>query len=128
MVNSVWLSGWLSTLIPGIVIQGTTPKTVLIRAVGPGLAAFGVTGTLTNPRLRIYRGETLLHDNDDWSQAQNSSQVASAAGSVGAFALTSGSRDSALLVTLPPGAYTAQVSGSDGGSGVAIVEVYEVNN
>lgn len=115
-------------LIPGIVIQGNSPKTVLVRAVGPGLGVFGVTGTLANPRLRIFRGDTMLHENDDWGQSANASLVSSAASSVGAFAIAPGSRDAALLVTLPPGAYTAQVSGVDGGSGVAIVEVYEVNN
>jgi hypothetical protein len=57
-------------LIPGIVIQGTVPKTVLIRAVGPGLDTFGVTGTLANPRLRLYRGDQVLFENDDWDRGE----------------------------------------------------------
>lgn len=115
-------------LIPGFVVQGSAPKTLLVRAVGPGLAAFGVEGTLADPRLRIYRGEQLLHENDNWQQSSTADQVVAAGALVGAFALPAGSRDAALLVTLPPGAYTAQISGVDGGSGVALVEVYEVNN
>lgn len=115
-------------LIPGIVIQGSAPKTLLIRAVGPALSSFGVGGLLANPRLRLFRGEQMLQENDDWDLAGTaSSQIAAAATRAGAFALPAGSRDAALLVTLPPGSYTAQVSGADGGSGVALVEVYEVS-
>jgi hypothetical protein len=116
-------------LIPGIVIQGNSPKTVLIRAVGPGLSAFGVTDVLANPRLRVFRADQVVQENDDWDQAGGSAagQIVAASRKAGAFALPVGSRDAAVLVTLPPGSYTAQVSGSDGGTGVALVEVYEVN-
>lgn len=115
-------------LIPGIVIQGIAPKAVLIRAVGPGLNAFGVSGTLTDPKIRLFRGDQLLFENDNWGQSTTASatQIASAGVQTGAFALTTGSRDAALLLTLAPGAYTAHVSGADGGAGVALVEVYEV--
>ena len=111
-------------LIAGFVVGGSTSRSVLIRASGPALAPFGVTGTLSDPELQLYSGSTLLGMNAGWG---GSTEIANAAASVGAFAWTSAtSADSALLVTLPPGAYTAQVSGSSGDSGVALVEVYEV--
>ncbi len=117
-------------LITGIVVQGEKPKTILVRAVGPGLAAFGVAGALANPRLRLFNGEQLLRENDDWGDGDTATrtQITQAAASVGAFGLPAGSRDATLLITLPPGTYSAQVSGADGGTGVALVEVYEVTN
>jgi cyclophilin family peptidyl-prolyl cis-trans isomerase len=111
-------------LIAGFVIGGTTSKTVLIRGIGPSLTGFGVTGVLTDPKLQLYSGTTLLRENDDWG---GETQLAAAAASVGAFPLANGaSKDAALLLTLAPGSYTAQVSGAGGGTGVALVEVYEV--
>jgi hypothetical protein len=67
-----------------------------------------------------------LQQNDNWLAAPNAGQVAMAADQVGAFALSANSRDAVLLTTLEPGAYTAQVSGVGGASGVALVEIYEV--
>jgi hypothetical protein len=65
-------------------------------------------------------------ENDDWSKASNAAQIASVAAQVGAFALQAGGRDPAMVVTLPPGAYTAQISGVGATTGVALIEVYEV--
>jgi hypothetical protein len=113
-------------LIAGFVIGGSTARTVLIRASGPAIAAapFNVTGTLADPELQLFAGSTLTDSNTGWG---GSAEVAAAAASVGAFAWGSPtSADSALLVTLPPGVYSAQVSGATGDSGVALVEVYEV--
>jgi len=110
-------------LIAGFVIGGATSETVLIRASGPALAAFGVAGTLPDPQLQLYSGQTVLGENAGWG---GSTQIASAASSVGAFAWSAASLDSALLVTLPPGPYTAQVAGLSGDTGVALIEVYEV--
>ena len=113
-----------SILIAGFVIGGSTSKTVLIRASGPALVPFGVTGTLPDPALQLYAGGTLLASNSGWGGSQ---QIASVAASVGAFAWSNpSSNDSAILVTLPPGPYTAQVAGASGDTGVALVEVYEV--
>jgi sugar lactone lactonase YvrE len=110
-------------LIAGFVIGGTTSRTVLIRASGPALAAFSVTGLLPDPELQLFGGSTLLLSNSGWG---GDPEIAAAAASVGAFAWTSPtSADSALLVTLPPGIYSAQVSGATGDTGVALVEVYE---
>ena len=110
-------------LITGFVIAGPTPKTVLVRAIGPTLAAFGVTGALADPQLELYAGSSKLFANDDWA---NSPALAATAARVGAFALPAASRDSALVTTLAPGAYTAQVSGATHSAGIALVEVYDV--
>ena len=114
----------------GVLIAGffvnENPCTVLVRGVGPGLAPFNVAGRLGDPRLQIFRDTQLVTENNDWSGSANAGVIISTAQAVGAFALSNGSTDAALLVTLPPGAYTAQVSGVNGGTGVALVEVYEV--
>jgi glucose/arabinose dehydrogenase len=116
-------------LIAGFVIGGTTSKTVLIRASGPaiGAAPFNVPGTLSDPALQVFGSGNpapLVGSNAGWA---GDPQIAAAAASVGAFPWTNpAGRDSALLVTLPPGAYTAQVSGVSGDSGVALVEIYDV--
>jgi hypothetical protein len=111
-------------LIAGFAIGGGTSRTVLIRASGPALVPFGVTGTLADPELKLYSGANVLLANTGWG---GNGQVSTAAQAVGAFAWSSGtSADSAILVTLPPGAYTAQVSGASGDTGIALVEVYEV--
>jgi hypothetical protein len=117
------------TLIAGFVVDapamGTT-RTLLIRAIGPGLSAFGVPGVLADPRLTVYRGDVRVGGNDDWNR--DSGATAGAFTQFGAFALPHGSKDSALLVNLPPGAYSVHVGSGDGSSGVALVEIYEVDS
>ena len=122
-------------LVGGFVVTGNSPKSVLIRGVGPGLAAFGVQGALIDPKLAIYSGFTIIARNNGWSTpvtlnsaqaAATAAQIASTAQATGAFALTTNSKDSAVIVALTPGAYTAQVSSVSGSTGVALVEVYEV--
>ena len=108
-------------LIAGFTIDGPVAKTVLIRAVGPKLTAFGVNGVLADPKLEIYVGSVKLAENDDWNASAGAFFT-----SVGAFGLDAGSKDAALLITLPPGGYTAQVSGVAGTTGEALIEVYEV--
>ncbi len=114
-------------LIAGFVIAGPTARTVLIRGVGPTLASFGLRTALANPQLTLFRDGTRVALNDDWHDAANAVAVATTSAQVGAFALAPTSRDAALLLSLPPGSYTAQVSGTlDGPNGEALVEVYEV--
>ena len=100
----------------------------LALAIGPSLTAFGVAGALADPRLRVFNGAVLIAENDNWSAlSAETTATAQAAGDSGAFALANGSKDAAMILTLAPGAYTAQVSGADGTStGVALIEVYEV--
>jgi len=109
-------------LIAGFNIAGTGTKQLLIRAIGPKLAAFGVSGALVDPKLEIYSGAGVkLTENDDWAAT-----LATTFSSVGAFALDAGSKDAALLTTLSTGSYTVQVRGADGGTGEALIELYEV--
>jgi hypothetical protein len=117
-----------NVLIGGFIITGNSPKKVLVRGIGPGLAAFGLTGTLADPRLRVYRGSELGGENDNWSAVPvEATATAQAARDTGAFALAAGSKDAALILTLTPGAYTGQVSSADGiSTGTALVEIYEL--
>ena len=109
------------TLIAGFALGGTTARTVLIRAGGPALNAFGVGGALADPKLALYSGATKLAESDNW---QASSELVDTFTRVGAFHFTARSRDAMLYLTLPPGLYTAQVSGLGSATGVALVEVY----
>ena len=110
-------------LIAGFVIAGETSKTVLIRAIGPTLGSFGVAGALADPKLELFGANGKITENDNWDGVP---QLSSTFFAVGAFPLTASSRDAVLLVTLAPGNYTAQISGANSTTGVALVEVYEV--
>ncbi|MBS0663173.1 MAG: hypothetical protein JSR48_07895 [Verrucomicrobia bacterium] len=113
-------------LIPGLVIGGDAPRRVLVRAVGPTLASFGVENSLARPVLTLLSGQTAFSANQGWGTADNAAEIAAAAQQVGGFPLPAGSADSALLVTLNPGIYSLHVTGANGTTGVALVEVYEV--
>jgi hypothetical protein len=119
------VSSGAGVLIAGLVVNEST-RTVLVRGIGPTLQAFNVAGVLANPQLRIFQGSHVIAENDDWSLAGNPEALAAAAQSVAAFPLPAGSRDAVLLLTLPPNAYTVQVSGVNGTTGVALIEVYEI--
>ncbi len=113
-----------NVMITGFVVQAGAPKRVLIRAVGPRLATapFGIAGTLADPQVQLFNSAgVLVLANDNWL-ADDAATMAS----VGAFPLTINSRDASLVATLSPGAYTAQVSGVNNTSGVAILEIYDV--
>jgi hypothetical protein len=115
-----------NNLIAGFVVQGSASKTVLIRAVGPTLAKFGVTGSLADPRLMLLnaRGESMLTA-DDWDASGPGATVAQR---VGAFALEPGSKDAAMVATITPGTYTVRVEGAPGSTaGVALIEVYDAD-
>lgn len=120
------VAGGADILIAGFSISGSQPKAVLVRAIGPSLAPFGVDGALADPRLEVYHGDTKIKisENDDWG---GSTALAGAFAQAGAFALDDpASRDAALLLSLDPGSYTVHVSGVNNATGVALVEVYEV--
>lgn len=120
-----------SVEIAGFVISGPPGFTenVLIRGIGPALAQFGVTGVLQNPLLTVYDSTgNPIASNAGWSNNANVAQVTAAIQTTGAFALPAGSADSALLLNLPAGSYTAEISGQGGGVGVALAEVYEVTS
>jgi len=123
-------------LIAGIFINGTTPKHLLVRGVGPGLAAFGVGNALSDSLVGVYNSQGhLIAQNDNWSVpvtvdisqiASNATAIAAASIVAGAFALDPAGLDSAVIVTLPPGLYTVQVSGVNNTSGSALAELYEL--
>ncbi len=113
--------------VVGFVVGPGPAKSVLVRAVGPGLSAFGVGGTLGDPRIDLYDASTpprLVATNDNWTTT--SVGGATTFPTVGAFNLGNNSRDAALVANLPPGSYTAQVTGVNNATGIALVEVYDV--
>jgi uncharacterized protein (DUF1800 family) len=115
-------------MISGLVIGPGSPETVLIRAIGPTLggAPFNVSGVLMAPQLSLYDSAgNLIQFNQGWS-SPNGTATAALMSEAGAFALAQGSADSAMVVTLAAGSYTAQVAGANGTTGVSLLEVYEV--
>lgn len=115
--------GGTDSIMADFTVGGAAAKTLLIRAIGPTLGAFGVTSALADPRVELLRGATLLRSNDNWG---GDTMVASAAAQVGAFPLEVTSRDAALVVLLQPGSYTVRVGGVADSAGVALVEIYEI--
>jgi len=115
--------------VVGFVIGPGPSKNILVRAIGPTLSSFGVSGAISDPQIDPYDGSgKKIMGNDNWSTtvAPAGATTASTFSSVGAFALGSGSKDAALVATLAPGSYTAQVSGVGGAAGIGLVEVYDV--
>ena len=115
-----------NVLIPGFVIEGEGTIKLLVRAVGPKLQDYGVSGTLADPQMKLYHDGAVIASNDNWSDATNAQEIESTATQVGAFSLTRGSKDACLLVTLPAGLYSAVGSGVGDTQGTALVEVYVV--
>ncbi len=109
----------------GFVVGGApSRRTVLIRAVGPGLASVGVaSGFLLDPKLDLFAGPTRIDGNDNWG---GTATLRDTFARIGAFAVPATSKDAALLTSLAPGNYSVQVSGAPGTDGLVIVEVYEV--
>jgi hypothetical protein len=115
-----------NALFAGFVLGGNSPRTLLIRAIGPTLGSFGVPGTLTDPLLEIYATgiSTPRASNDNWN---GDAALSSVFARVGAFPLpASSSRDAALVISLPPGSYSARVAGVGDTVGEVLVEIYEV--
>ena len=115
-----------STLIAGIVVSGTVPKRVLIRGVGPTLASLGVVGALAQPQLSVIKDGATVASNSNWSTSPDATAIAAASAQVGAFALGATSADAAMIVSLAPGNYSAQIVGANGTTGIAIIEIYEL--
>ena len=113
-------------LFGGFYVQGPAYKRMLIRAVGPTLEVFGVSGVLRDPMLTLNSDQGVLATNDRWEAAENAAAIGAASQSVGAFSLAANGEDAALLVTLKPGPYTVKVEGKGGSEGVALMEIYEV--
>lgn len=110
-------------LVVGFVSSGSAPANLLIRGVGPALAQFGVSDPLSNPELTLYSSSgASIASNEGWGDSATLAQEMS---SVGAFALPANSPDAAMSESLTPGIYTAQVTGAQGSSGVALAEIYD---
>lgn len=110
-------------MITGFVVGEGAPKKILVRAIGPSLVPFGVSGVLDRPVITLFNAQgTQLTSNAGWADADAATMT-----SVGAFPLPSGSRDAAIVTTLSPGAYTAQVTTAGSTPGVALIEVYDVS-
>jgi hypothetical protein len=107
-------------MIGGFVIQGSGPQTVAVIAYGPSLAANGITNPLANPTMTLVRSsdQAVIATNDNWGSAPNAAQIQAAG------LAPSNPLESAILMTLSPGAYTVIVSGAGGGTGVGIIAVY----
>ena len=107
-------------LIGGFIIRGG-PKLVLIRALGPTLTASGVSPVLADPKLQLFQNQTVLRENDNWQSASNASDITATT------IPPANSKESAILIRLEPGNYTTVVTGADNGTGIALVEVYEID-
>ncbi|MBK7540569.1 MAG: hypothetical protein IPI57_01835 [Candidatus Competibacteraceae bacterium] len=107
-------------MIAGFVIGGSSPKQILVRALGPALNAAGVPATLADPTLTLYQGQTVVTSNDNWQDSQKTAIEATRKAPLNL-------QESAILKTLNPGAYTAIVRGANSTVGNSLVEVYDLD-
>ncbi|MBL4681626.1 MAG: hypothetical protein JKY88_13005 [Pseudomonadales bacterium] len=107
-------------LIGGLVITGTTDKSIVIRAKGPSLTALGVSGALVNPELLLLSGAMLIDSNDNWQDHNR-------AGEIPVNLKPTEDLEAVIFIDLAPGSYTAIVRGVNEGTGVGIIEVFEVD-
>jgi hypothetical protein len=111
-----------NVLIGGFIIQGSQPKTLILRAIGPSLVASGVPNALPDPVLELFDSSGgSISSNDDWQDSGQTSQIQQSG------VAPTNPLESAILITLAPGSYTAVVSGYDGGQGNGLVEAYEMD-
>ncbi len=117
-------------LVAGFVISGNVPQKVLVRGIGPAMERYSVTGVLSDPVLRLYEslptGGRHLVTNYDWTAAPDAEAIASTSAQVGAFPLAAGDGDAAILIDLEPGAYSVELAGANGETGIGLIEVYRV--
>jgi hypothetical protein len=107
-------------LIGGFIIRGG-PKMVFIRALGPSLTAVGVSPALADPQVKLFQNSTLIRQNNDWQGAANASEM------IATTIPPTNAKEAAILIRLEPGNYTTVVDGADNGTGIALVEVYELD-
>jgi hypothetical protein len=112
-----------NVLIGGFIVPGLAPKRVLFRAIGPSLANFGVSDFLSDPTLTLFNGSgTQIGFNDDWVDSPDRQAITDTTLAPG------DDRESAILQTLAPGSYTVKVAGFDGATGVALIELYDLQS
>jgi len=106
-------------MIGGFIVGGTEPAKILVRAIGPTLADFGVQGALADPTLELHDSNGSTISNDDWRETQESEIIATTIP-------PNKDREPAILATLVPGNYTAVVRGKNNTTGVGLVEAYNL--
>lgn len=113
-----------NVLIGGFIVSGTQPKKVLVRAIGPSLTSFGVVGPLADPVLELHDANTLLETNDNWVDSPNKQAI------IDTMIAPTNDAESAIIRTLPANgaAYTAIVRGVNNSTGIALVEVYDLDD
>lgn len=116
-----FVNGGQGQLIGGFIITGG-PKLVIVRALGPSLADRGVTPALADPTIQLFNGSTLLRENDNWQSAANANEL------IASDVAPEKAKEAAIMIRLEPGAYTTVVSGVSGGTGIGLVEVYEITH
>jgi hypothetical protein len=107
-----------NALFTGFIVTGTQPKKVIIRALGPST---GVSGALTNPTLELYSGSTFLESNDNWGDSPNRQAI------VDSTIPPPNSQESAIVRSVPPGNYTAIERGVNNGTGIGVIDVYDLD-
>lgn len=112
-----------NVLIGGFIVTGNAPKKVLVRAIGPSLSQFGVSGALADPTLTIFDSNSVqVGFNDNWVNDPNRQDV------IDTGIAPTNDEESALVRTLVPGSYTAKVAGAGNTTGVALVEIYDLES
>jgi hypothetical protein len=117
-------------MIVGFVIEGEAPRSVVVRVLGPSLRAFGVTEVLADPKLEVYRGAEKIAENDVWTLSTLMREPSSTVGAtppVPRGLWPTDLKEPGVELSLLPGAYTIVVRGADGGSGIALAEVYDLS-
>lgn len=111
------------TAITGFIITGGQPRNVIVRGLGPSLAAQGIQQFVANPQIDVFRGSSVIATNTDWKTDGRSDAISA---SYAALA-PSDDREAALLLTLLPGSYTVLTKAEDGSEGIVLTEVYDVD-
>lgn len=110
-----------NVLIAGFIVNGSNSKTVIVRAIGPSLTQYGLSGVLADPTVTIYdSNHNVVATNDNWKDTQQSAIMNSGHA-------PPNDAESAIIATLPPGSYTAVVSGANSSTGIALAEVYDLS-
>ncbi|HEY9155128.1 MAG TPA: immunoglobulin domain-containing protein, partial [Opitutaceae bacterium] len=112
-----------NVLIAGFIVSGSGSMNVLVRGIGPSLTGRGVNGALADPIIKVYSGQTVIAQNDNWASDPNASATTAAIAKVNATALMD--KEAAMVVTLSPGGYTVIESGVGNTTGVGLVEVFD---
>ncbi len=110
-----------NVMIGGFIVTGTQPKKVIVRGIGPSLGTLGVAGALADPVLELHEPDGTVVTNDNWKDTQEAEIMATTLA-------PSNDLESAIVETLNPGAYTAIVSGKNGGTGIGLVEAYDLDS